>query len=130
MKNNHNFLMRTATINKTPLRTVTTIIRVFVGILFIVSGMVKANDPLGLSYKMQEFFEIWNTDLAASGFFLKNLLISLFTFLHEHSLALSILMNALEIMAGIALLLGWARRSVLALLLVLMVFFTFLTAYA
>src|SRR5215217_6076749 len=112
------------------MKTLVTIVRTIVAVLFIVSGMVKANDPLGLSYKMQEFFEIWNTDLAASGFFLKNPLISLFTFLHEHSLALSIFMNALEIMAGIALLLGWARRSVLAMLLVLMVFFTFLTAYA
>ncbi|MBL7707952.1 MAG: DoxX family protein, partial [Chitinophagaceae bacterium] len=35
------------------------IIRVIVGVLFIFSGLVKANDPHGLSYKMQEFFEIW-----------------------------------------------------------------------
>ena len=34
--------------------------RILVGLLFIISGLVKANDPLGLSYKMQEFFEIWN----------------------------------------------------------------------
>jgi len=34
--------------------------RLFVGILFIFSGLIKANDPLGLSYKMQEFFEVWN----------------------------------------------------------------------
>ena len=33
--------------------------RLLVGILFIFSGLVKANDPLGLSYKMQEFFEVW-----------------------------------------------------------------------
>lgn len=43
------------------------IIRIIVGVLFIISGLVKANDPLGLSYKMQEFFEIWNMSLAASG---------------------------------------------------------------
>ena len=35
------------------------IIRVLVGLLFIFSGLVKANDPHGLSYKMQEYFEIW-----------------------------------------------------------------------
>ena len=34
------------------------IARIIVGVLFIFSGLVKANDPLGLSYKMQEFFEI------------------------------------------------------------------------
>ena len=33
--------------------------RVLVGVLFIFSGLVKANDPLGLSYKMQEFFDVW-----------------------------------------------------------------------
>jgi len=31
------------------------IIRWIVGLLFIFSGLIKANDPLGLSYKMQEF---------------------------------------------------------------------------
>jgi hypothetical protein len=79
---------------------------------------------------MQEFFEIWNTGLASSGFFLKSALIGLFDFFHEHSLSLSVIMITLEIMAGVALLLGWMKRSVLNLLLVLIVFFTFLTAYA
>jgi uncharacterized membrane protein YphA (DoxX/SURF4 family) len=32
------------------------IARIIVGVLFIFSGLVKANDPVGLSYKMQEFF--------------------------------------------------------------------------
>lgn len=112
------------------MRPFITAARIFVGILFIVSGLVKANDPLGLSYKMQEFFEVWNSDLAASGFFAKGGLISLFNWLHGYSLALSILMITLEIMAGVALLLGWARNAVLRLLLVLIVFFTFLTGYA
>ena len=112
------------------MRTAVTIVRIIVGVLFIVSGLVKANDPLGLSYKMQEFFEIWNTGLASSGSFIKSPLIALFQFFHEHSLALSVIMITLEILAGVALLLGWMKRSVLNLLLVLIVFFTFLTAYA
>src|SRR5215218_2227519 len=99
------------------MRTAVTIVRIIVGLLFIVSGLVKANDPLGLGYKMQEFFEIWNADLASSGFFLKSPLIAMFDFLHDHSLALSVIMIALEIMAGVALLLGWMKRSVLNLLL-------------
>ena len=36
------------------------ITRFLVGVLFIFSGLIKANDPLGLSYKMQEFFEVWH----------------------------------------------------------------------
>lgn len=112
------------------MKQATNIVRIFVGVLFIVSGLIKSNDPLGLSYKMQEFFEIWNTGLATSGFFLKEPLITLFQYFHQHSLALSVIMIALEIMAGAALLAGWMKNFVLKLLLVLILFFTFLTAYA
>ncbi len=106
------------------------IIQIFVGVLFIVSGLVKANDPLGLSYKMQEFFELWNGELANGHFFLKNGLIAFFSFLHGQSLGLSVFMITLEIVAGAALLIGWRRNFILGLLLVLIVFFTFLTGYA
>ena len=41
------------------MKTLLLIIRWFVGLLFIFSGLVKANDPLGLAYKMQEFFEVF-----------------------------------------------------------------------
>jgi uncharacterized membrane protein YphA (DoxX/SURF4 family) len=102
-----------------------TVTRYFVGILFILSGLIKANDPLGLSYKMQEFFEVWNASLGPSSF-----LTSLFTYFHEHSLGLSVFMIALEIMTGVALLLGWQKKLVLNTLFILIVFFTFLTAYA
>lgn len=107
------------------MKTFVRIAQVFVGLLFIVSGLVKANDPLGLSYKMQEFFELWNTGFAP-GSFVRNT----FLFFHDASLALSVFMIALEIVAGVALLIGWRKKFVLWLLLVLIVFFTFLTGYA
>ena len=88
-------------------------IRVFVGVLFIFSGLIKANDPSGLAYKMQEFFEAWNM----AGF-------------SSYALILSIIMIAFEIIAGVALLLGYFFRLFSILLVLLMVFFTFLTAYA
>jgi uncharacterized membrane protein YphA (DoxX/SURF4 family) len=112
------------------MRTVVSIVRIFVGVLFILSGLVKANDPLGLAYKMEEFFEVWNASLQGSGSAFKQMLVSFFSFLHEHALTLSVFMIGLEIVAGVALLLGWARRLILNLLLVLILFFTFLTAYA
>lgn len=87
--------------------------RIIVGILFIFSGLIKANDPSGLSYKMQEFFEVWNV-----------------TMLNEFTLVFSILMIAFEIIAGVAVLLGWRFQLFSWLLLGLIVFFTFLTAYA
>jgi uncharacterized membrane protein YphA (DoxX/SURF4 family) len=106
------------------------IIQVIVAVLFIISGLVKANDPLGLSYKMEEFFEIWNTGLMNGSFFAKNMLRNLFSFFHDFSLLLSIVMITLEIVAGIALLIGWKNKFILWLLLLLIVFFTFLTGYA
>jgi len=105
------------------------IIRIFVGLLFIFSGLVKANDPLGTAYKMEDYFEIWSGDLATSGFFLKNAFISLFHFFNDHTLFLSVTMNAFEIIAGAALLLGWRMKLFSWLLLLLMIFFTILTGY-
>ena len=112
------------------MRIIVRTIQVLVGVLFIISGLVKANDPLGLSYKMQEFFELWNSQLSTGHFFLKNGLISFFEFFHDHSLALSIFMITLEIVTGIALLIGWSKNFILWLLLALIIFFTFLTGYA
>lgn len=88
------------------------VLRIVVGALFIFSGLVKANDPLGLSYKMNEFFEVWGT-----------------TWAMEYSLALSVAMIGFEIIAGVGLLLGAAFRLFSFLLLLLTAFFTFLTAY-
>lgn len=112
------------------MRITVRIIQIFVGVLFIISGLVKANDPLGLSYKMQEFFELWNSELAAGHFFAGNALIAFFNVLHQQSLALSILMITLEVIAGVALLIGWKKNFILWLLFALIVFFTFLTGYA
>lgn len=95
------------------MRIVVSVIRSLVGILFIISGLVKANDPLGLSYKMDEFFSKWNWNWASS-----------------FSLYFSIAIITFEIFAGVALLLGWKPKIVTRLLLLLILFFTFLTGYA
>jgi uncharacterized membrane protein YphA (DoxX/SURF4 family) len=95
------------------MKQVISLVRTVVGVLFIFSGLVKADDPLGLSYKMQEFFEVWNIH-----------------FLDHFTLAFSILMIVFEIVAGVAVLLGWRMKLFGWLLLLLMIFFTFLTGYA
>jgi uncharacterized membrane protein YphA (DoxX/SURF4 family) len=104
-------------------------IRIFTGILFIFSGLVKANDPLGTAYKMEEYFEVWTADLEGSKIFLKNALTNLFHFLNGHTLFMAVFMNAFEIVAGAALLLGWRMKLFSWLLLLLMIFFTILTGY-
>ncbi|MBS1918699.1 MAG: DoxX family membrane protein [Bacteroidetes bacterium] len=112
------------------MKLITTIVRIIVAVLFIFSGLIKANDPLGLSYKMQEFFEAWNDSLSKGSFFLNHTLINFFDFLHQHSLTLAVIMIAFEIIAGAALLLGWQMRFFSRFLLLLILFFTFLTGYA
>ncbi len=87
--------------------------RLLVGILFIFSGLIKANDPLGLSYKMQEFFEVWNMPA-----------------LDAYTLGFSIVMIVFEILAGVAVIIGWRMRLFAWLLLLLIIFFSFLTGYA
>ena len=94
------------------MKVLVTLVRILVGLLFIFSGLVKANDPLGLSYKMQEFFELWEMSR-----------------FDRYTLALSVLMNAFEIIAGFALLIGWRIRLFMWLLMLLILFFTFLTGY-
>lgn len=35
--------------------------RIIVGVIFIISGLIKANDPVGFSYKMEEYFTVFKT---------------------------------------------------------------------
>jgi uncharacterized membrane protein YphA (DoxX/SURF4 family) len=89
------------------------VIRWIVGLLFIFSGLIKANDPLGLSYKMQEFFEVWGLQS-----------------LNNYTLGFALIMNVFEVLAGVAVIIGWNMRLFSWLLLLLIIFFCFLTAYA
>jgi len=89
------------------------ILRWAVGLLFIFSGLIKANDPLGLSYKMQEFFDVWGL-----------------AYFSDYTLGLSLIMNVLEIVTGVALLVKYPYKQTLWILLSLILFFSFLTGYA
>lgn len=87
--------------------------RFFVGLLFIFSGLIKANDPLGFGYKLQEYFEVFNL-----------------VFLNDFAVAIAILLCTLEIILGALLLLGFWSKNVAWGLLLLIIFFTFLTFYS
>ena len=86
------------------MKTTLLIIRWIVGLLFIFSGLIKVNDPLGLSYKMQEFFEVWG-----------------WTGLHAYTLPMAMIMNVFEVVAGVAVIIGWRMRLFSWLLLLLIV---------
>ncbi|MEI8060462.1 MAG: MauE/DoxX family redox-associated membrane protein, partial [Ferruginibacter sp.] len=77
------------------MKILVTISRILVGTLFIFSGLVKAIDPLGLAYKMREFFEVW----AADGYMPK-----LMNWLNDYAVGFSIFMITLEVALGVALL--------------------------
>lgn len=87
--------------------------RILVGVLFIISGFIKANDPLGFSYKLDEYFEVFNMP-----------------WLKFASLALAIGICAFEIGLGVALLLGAKMKFTAWSLMLMIVFFTFLTFYS
>lgn len=92
-----------------------TIARIFVGVLFIFSGFIKLNDPIGFSYKLQDYFapEVLNLE-----------------FLSPYALLLAVILVIVEVLLGVALLLGYAKKWTLWLLLAMIVFFTFLTFYS
>lgn len=91
------------------------IARFLVGALFIFSGFIKLNDPLGFSYKLQEYFapEVLNLE-----------------FLSPYALLISIILVIVEVLLGIALLIGYRKKLTLWLLLAMILFFTFLTFYS
>lgn len=84
--------------------------RWFVGILFIFSGLIKINDPLGFSYKLQEYFDVFHL-----------------SFLNNWATGIAIFLCTLEIVLGALLLLGFWSDKVAKGLLVLILFFTALT---
>jgi len=98
----------------------THISRFLVGGLFIFSGFIKANDPLGFSYKLQEYFEVFQADTG----------LAFFEWFAHISLPLAIIICASEIILGILLLIGYKRNLTLALLFAQIAFFTFLTFYS
>ena len=97
-----------------------TIARYITGLLFIFSGLVKAIDPIGLAYKMQEFFEAWG-----NAGFMKGLMETM----GEQALVFSIGMITLEVVVGMAIILGWQKKIMSWILFLLILFFTFLTSY-
>ena len=101
------------------MRFIYSILRYLVGSIFIFSGLIKINDPVGTQIKLEEYFGVFSSDFT-----------SLFELLVPFALLISIVLCTLEIIIGIALLMNYKMRIVLKLLLSLIVFFTFLTFYS
>ncbi|MBS1680799.1 MAG: DoxX family protein [Bacteroidetes bacterium] len=93
--------------------------RYFVGALFIFSGLIKLNDPIGTQIKMEEYFEVFADDFG-----------SFFHHFIPWSLEIGMIMIVLELALGVGILVFWRMKITGWVLLLLMVFFTFLTFYS
>jgi len=88
--------------------------RMFVGALFVVSGLIKSNDALGFMYKLEEYFEPGALNLEAW---------------IPYALEIAVFVCIAEVLLGIALLVGALPKLTSVLTLGMMVFFTWLTWY-
>lgn len=95
------------------------IISIFVGVLFIFSGLIKINDPMGTAIKLEEYFEVFSTDFA-----------SFFHWFIPFSIPLAVFLCVIEVVLGIALLVNFKKQLTIKLLAALIIFFTFLTFYS
>jgi uncharacterized membrane protein YphA (DoxX/SURF4 family) len=93
--------------------------RFFVGGLFIFSGLIKLNDPIGTKIKMEEYFEVFAADFG-----------SFFHYFIPYALEISLIIVVLEVVLGVAVLIQYRMNITTKVLLGLMVFFTFLTFYS
>jgi uncharacterized membrane protein YphA (DoxX/SURF4 family) len=97
------------------MKIITQIVRFLVALTFIFSGFVKMIDPIGTKIKMLEYFSEDVLNL---------------TFLRPFTLEISIFLILLEFVLGIWLIIGYKPKFTLKALLILILFFLFLTGYS
>jgi len=93
--------------------------RYLVGGLFIFSGLIKLNDPVGTEIKLEEYFDVFAVDFG-----------SFFRVFIPYALELGLLLIVLEVVLGVAVLINYRMQLTATVLVILIVFFTFLTGYS
>ena len=97
------------------MKILTYLSRFLVGVLFIISGLIKANDALGFSYKLEEYFSADVLNL-------------------EFLIPLAFVMAAgiciFEVVVGVMVLIGARPKLANWSLMLMILFFTFLTFYS
>jgi len=91
------------------------IARILVGALFIVSGLIKANDAVGFSFKLHDYFAADVLDIP---------------FLLDYTYPLAVFICIAEIMLGLSVLVGAKMRLTAWSLLLMILFFDALTFYS
>jgi uncharacterized membrane protein YphA (DoxX/SURF4 family) len=94
------------------MRTIHLIARIVVGLVFMFSGFVKGIDPLGMGYRLEDYFYAWGT-----------------LWMLPAALSLSVLLSTMEFVLGAVVLFNLKPKLNAWLLLGVMLFFTGLTFY-
>jgi len=103
-----------------------TFLQNFTGILFIISGLVKAVDPMGTAFKMEHYFTEFQYTFVDTWF---GFIAPVFPFFSKISLIFSVTMIVLEVILGLMLLLGHRSKLTSWAFLLLVGFFTMLTGF-
>tara|TARA_B100000497_G_C7643308_1_gene386823 strand:+ start:139 stop:1401 length:1263 start_codon:yes stop_codon:yes gene_type:complete len=97
------------------MKNLTTLSRILVGSLFIVSGLIKANDAIGFSFKLHDYFAPDVLDIP---------------FLMDYTYPFAAFICVAEIMLGLSVLVGAKMQLTAWSLLLMIVFFDGLTFYS
>ncbi|PWJ44073.1 BT_3928 family protein [Sediminitomix flava] len=100
-------------------RIINTVISWVVGATFILSGIIKLNDPTGTAIKLEEYFEVFSTDFSP-----------FFEHFVPYSMQMSIFLSTLEVCLGLALIIQYRKVFTLWGLFLILLFFGFLTFYS
>ncbi|MEL6670827.1 MAG: DoxX family protein [Bacteroidota bacterium] len=96
--------------------------RIMIGLLFLYSGFVKANDYVGFAYKLEEYFIVFGQDFPGlKGFF---------DFFIPMAEPLAWFISVFEMALAVAILVGWNMNLTAWLSMLMMIFFTVLTGYS
>lgn len=95
------------------MKILTNIARVIIALVFILSGLLKANDPTGFGFKLHEYFEVFNLG-----------------FLNPVAFGIAAVVSILEILIGYALLMGIKPKLTVWSTFVLMLFFWVLVGFS
>jgi len=104
----------------------TTYLQSFCGCLFLFSGWVKAVDPMGTAYKLENYFTEFESTFEGSWF---SFIAPLFPLLSEYGIWLSVGTVVFEILLGIMLILGLFPKFTSWAFTLLILFFTGLTGF-
>ncbi|WP_026950403.1 BT_3928 family protein [Algoriphagus mannitolivorans] len=95
------------------------LLRILVGGLFIFSGLIKVNDPVGTAIKLEEYFDVFSNDIAGFFYYFK-----------PFALYIGVVLVVAEVVLGVMLILGVKLKQTVWALGLMILFFTFLTFYS